>query len=72
MSGPGLAYGPWHMVTGVDISPIQPQAVAPNCFFEIYNVEGNWPWRTPHDFIFIRHMNTAFADWSETIEKAFR
>ncbi|OBR03946.1 Methyltransferase domain-containing protein [Colletotrichum higginsianum IMI 349063] len=59
-------------VTGVDISPIQPQAVAPNCFFEIYNVEGNWPWRTPHDFIFIRHMNTAFADWSETIEKAFR
>ncbi|KAJ0143409.1 hypothetical protein CTA2_1270 [Colletotrichum tanaceti] len=70
-----MAYADEHpeaIVTGVDISPIQPQAVAPNCFFEIYNVEGNWPWRTPHDFIFIRHMNTAFADWSETIEKAFR
>ncbi|OHW96600.1 methyltransferase domain-containing protein [Colletotrichum incanum] len=70
-----MAYADEHpeaIVTGVDISPIQPQVVAPNCFFEIYNVESEWPWRIPHDFIFMRHMNTAFASWSETIEKAFR
>ncbi|GJC89291.1 putative methyltransferase tdiE [Colletotrichum liriopes] len=70
-----MAYADEHpeaIVTGVDISPIQPQVVAPNCFFEIYNVESEWPWRIPHDFIFMRHMNTAFASWGETIEKAFR
>ncbi|KAK1975551.1 methyltransferase domain-containing protein [Colletotrichum cereale] len=70
-----MAYADEHpeaVVTGVDISPIQPQVVAPNCFFEIYNVESEWPWRIPHDFVFMRHMNTAFASWRDTIEKVFR
>ncbi|KAK2039318.1 S-adenosyl-L-methionine-dependent methyltransferase [Colletotrichum somersetense] len=70
-----MAYADEHpeaVVTGVDISPIQPQVVAPNCFFEIYNAESEWPWRIPHDFVFMRHMNTAFASWRDTIEKVFR
>ncbi|KAK2017752.1 methyltransferase domain-containing protein [Colletotrichum eremochloae] len=70
-----MAYADEHpeaVVTGVDISPIQPQVVAPNCFFEIYNAESEWPWRIPHDFVFMRHMNTAFASWRDTIQKVFR
>ncbi|KXH69394.1 methyltransferase domain-containing protein [Colletotrichum salicis] len=72
-------------VIGVDLSPIQLNAsgsrmnawlnvvvysVPPNLFYEIYDLEQPWPWREPFDFIFFRHMNTAFADWVEIFEKA--
>ncbi|KAK1672847.1 S-adenosyl-L-methionine-dependent methyltransferase [Colletotrichum godetiae] len=61
---------PEAIVIGVDLSPIQLNAVPPNLFYEIYDLEQPWPWREPFDFIFFRHMNTAFADWVEIFEKA--
>ncbi|EXF76889.1 methyltransferase domain-containing protein [Colletotrichum fioriniae PJ7] len=57
-------------VIGVDLSPIQLTAVPPNLWYEIYDLEQPWPWRELYDFIFFRHMNTAFADWVEIFEKA--
>ncbi|OHE90551.1 methyltransferase domain-containing protein [Colletotrichum orchidophilum] len=45
-------------------------SVPPNLYYEIYNLEQPWPWRDLFDFVFFRHMNTAFADWGEVFEKA--
>ncbi|KAK1529556.1 methyltransferase domain-containing protein [Colletotrichum paranaense] len=57
-------------VIGVDLSPIQLTAVPPNLWYEIFDLEQPWPWRELYDFIFFRHMNTAFADWVAIFEKA--
>ncbi|KAK1526053.1 methyltransferase domain-containing protein [Colletotrichum costaricense] len=61
---------PEAVVIGVDLSPIQLTAVPPNLWYEIFDLEQPWPWRELYDFIFFRHMNTAFADWVAIFEKA--
>ncbi|KAL4803137.1 S-adenosyl-L-methionine-dependent methyltransferase [Aspergillus unguis] len=53
-------------VTGVDLSPIQPSLVPPNCIFEIDDV--TLPWTYPantFDFIHIREMFGCIPDWDE-------
>ncbi|EMT71448.1 hypothetical protein FOC4_g10009948, partial [Fusarium odoratissimum] len=55
-------------VIGVDLSPIQPPFVPPNCSFEIDDLEKEWTWTTPFDFIFSRMMTGSFSD-PETIAK---
>jgi len=51
-------------VYGVDIAPIQPPYVPPNCRFEIDDLEQEWTWTEPFDYIFSRMMNASFADWN--------
>ncbi|KAF6844656.1 methyltransferase domain-containing protein [Colletotrichum musicola] len=58
-------------VLGVDLSPIQPGFVPPNCSFEVDDIEKEWTWTVPFDFIFFRHMAGSLADWSEIIAKAY-
>ncbi|KAK2054070.1 methyltransferase domain-containing protein [Colletotrichum caudatum] len=58
-------------VIGVDLSPIQPNFVAPNCTFEVDDVEKEWLWKDPFDFIFIRSMISCFASWPDIIAKAY-
>jgi len=44
-------------VTGVDLSPTQPQHVPPNCKFQIDDASKEWTFRKNHfDFIHIRHL----------------
>lgn len=50
-------------VTGVDISPIQPGWVPPNCKFQIDDVEQPWTWTPDFDFIHLRHMEACISDW---------
>ncbi|CAI0653247.1 unnamed protein product [Colletotrichum noveboracense] len=50
-------------VTGVDISPIQPGWVPPNCKFQIDDVEHPWTWSPDFDFIHLRHMEACISDW---------
>ncbi|KAL0937526.1 putative SAM dependent methyltransferase [Colletotrichum truncatum] len=52
-------------VVGVDISPIQPSWVPPNCKFQIDDIEKlPWTWPTNHfDFIHIRNLEGCVADW---------
>ncbi|KAF6844657.1 methyltransferase domain-containing protein [Colletotrichum musicola] len=69
-----MAYADSHpkaTVIGVDLSAIQPGYVPPNCRFELDDIEKEWTWSQPFDFIFIRSMTGAITDWPGLIEKAF-
>lgn len=53
-------------VTGVDLSPIQPAFVPPNCTFEIDDI--TLPWTYPEnqfDFIHVRELFGCIPDWDE-------
>ncbi|KAL2811710.1 S-adenosyl-L-methionine-dependent methyltransferase [Aspergillus granulosus] len=53
-------------VTGVDLSPIQPSFVPPNCIFEVDDI--TLPWTYPanqFDFIHIRELFGCIPDWDE-------
>ncbi|KLU85185.1 hypothetical protein MAPG_04215 [Magnaporthiopsis poae ATCC 64411] len=58
-------------VIGVDLSPVQPAFVPPNCSFEIDDIEKDWTWSKKFDFIFSRMMTGSFADYRSIVEKAF-
>jgi hypothetical protein len=51
-------------VVGVDISPIQPGWVPPNCRFQIDDVQLAWTWdREYFDFVHIRNLHGSISDW---------
>ncbi|QPC70710.1 hypothetical protein HYE68_001462 [Fusarium pseudograminearum] len=58
-------------VIGVDLSPIQPPFVPPNCTFEIDDLEKEWTWKQPFDFIFCRMMTGSFSDPQAMAHKAY-
>ncbi|KAL0934655.1 TAM domain methyltransferase [Colletotrichum truncatum] len=58
-------------VIGVDLSPVQPDLVPPNCSFELDDLEKSWTWSQPFDFIFCRMMTGSFADNKSIVEKVF-
>lgn len=58
-------------VIGVDLSPIQPGYVPPNCSFEIDDLEKDWTWTKNFDFILARNMNGSFSDWERVLEQAY-
>ncbi|KXH27626.1 methyltransferase domain-containing protein [Colletotrichum nymphaeae SA-01] len=58
-------------VIGVDLSPIQPIYVPPNCRFEIDDLEKEWTWTELFDFIFIRSMVGSFKSWPDVIKQAY-
>ena len=45
--------------------------VPPNCTFEIDDVEKEWLWSQPFDFIFCRGLGGSFANTQEVMRKAF-
>ncbi|GKT54373.1 TAM domain methyltransferase [Colletotrichum tofieldiae] len=66
----GTGTGIWALdygkpVLGVDLSPIQPD------FFELDDVEKEWTWKEPFDFIFFRNMIASFKSWPDMIAKAY-
>ncbi|KAH9230768.1 hypothetical protein K456DRAFT_55198 [Colletotrichum gloeosporioides 23] len=63
---------PQATVVGVDLSPIQPNYVPPNCHFEVDDLEKEWTWKEPFDFIFARNMIGCFANWREIIAQAYK
>ncbi|CAK7268478.1 hypothetical protein SEPCBS57363_003112 [Sporothrix epigloea] len=69
-----IEYGDAHPeaeVVGVDLSPVQPEFVPPNCSFEIDDLEKEWTWDRPFDFIFSRMMTGSFADYGAVVKKAY-
>ncbi|KIW81861.1 hypothetical protein Z517_04887 [Fonsecaea pedrosoi CBS 271.37] len=62
---------PAAQVIGVDLSPIQPTLIPPNCSFEIDDVEREWTWSFRFDYIFSRMMVGSFADWPSFIGRAY-
>ncbi|OLN83287.1 Trans-aconitate 2-methyltransferase 7 [Colletotrichum chlorophyti] len=59
-------------VTGVDISPIQPGWVPPNCKFQIDDIEKPWTWPVDYfDYVHIRHLEASVSDWPALYAEAF-
>ncbi|OLN96410.1 hypothetical protein CCHL11_00663 [Colletotrichum chlorophyti] len=60
-------------VIGVDVSPIQPSWVPPNCKFQIDDIEQPWTWPSGYfDFIHIRNLEGAISDWKALYDEAFK
>ncbi|KIW21355.1 hypothetical protein PV08_01935 [Exophiala spinifera] len=59
-------------VLGVDIAPIQPKWVAPNCSFEIDDIEDSWTYRTDNfDFIHLRDPLYMVRDWPKLVRQMY-
>ncbi|KAF5576136.1 mRNA 3 end-processing YTH1 [Fusarium pseudocircinatum] len=60
-------------VIGTDLSPIQPDWVPPNVRFELEDATSNWTWSNDtFDFIHMRYLIGAIADWGALFKEAFR
>ncbi|TLD31153.1 hypothetical protein PspLS_02943 [Pyricularia sp. CBS 133598] len=58
-------------VIGVDLSPIQPSFVPPNVTFYVDDVEAEWTFSQPFDFIYMRMLSASIADWPKLIDQAY-
>ncbi|KAJ4227927.1 hypothetical protein NW759_004016 [Fusarium solani] len=60
-------------VIGTDLSPCQPEWVPPNVQFEVDDATERWTWGDNHfDFIHIRYLFGAIADWHALFKEAYR
>jgi len=57
------------LVTGVDISPTMPAVVPPNIRFEIDDVEDEWTYSKPFDYIHCRYMVGSISDWPKLMRQ---
>jgi len=62
---------PESQVLGIDLSPIQPEFVPPNCSFEIDDIEEPWTYKFKHDFIHVRMMVGSVANFPRLFEQSF-
>lgn len=46
-------------------------SVPPNCSFEIDDIEKEWTWSKPFDFIFSRTLAGSFSDTQAFIQNAY-
>ncbi|KAN0091943.1 S-adenosyl-L-methionine-dependent methyltransferase [Hyaloscypha variabilis] len=58
-------------VIGIDIAPIQPPFVPPNCKFEIDDIEEEFTYRRPFDFIHCRYMAYAVKSWPKLVQQIY-
>lgn len=59
-------------VHGIDLSPIQPAWVPPNCQFAIDDVEEEWTFPPNHfDFVHIRCLMGSISKWSTLYRQAY-
>ncbi|KAI8687668.1 hypothetical protein NCS55_00018700 [Fusarium keratoplasticum] len=60
-------------VIGSDLSPCQPSWVPPNVQFEVDDATEPWTWKdNDFDFIHIRYLFGAIADWNAIFKQAYR
>ncbi|KAJ9353458.1 S-adenosyl-L-methionine-dependent methyltransferase [Paecilomyces variotii] len=59
-------------VIGIDLSPIQPQFVPPNCKFIVDDVEADWTYSEKFDYIHQRNMVGSISDWDELFQQAYK
>lgn len=63
---------PETQVFGVDLSPIQPDWVPPNCVFEVDDLEQQWLWKEKFDFIHSGELSQSIRDWKKYIEQIYK
>jgi len=57
----------------VDLSPIQPAFIPPNCRFVIDDVEDDWLYPYNHfDFIHLRCLSGSIKDWNRLYRQAYQ
>ncbi|KAM6505944.1 hypothetical protein FSOLCH5_014121 [Fusarium solani] len=59
-------------VLGVDLSPIQPTFVPPNVSFFVDDVEEEWTYASPFDFIYLRAMTGSIRNWPKFFIQAYQ
>ncbi|KAK2730232.1 methyltransferase domain-containing protein [Colletotrichum kahawae] len=59
-------------VLGMDLSHSMPEYVPPNVKFEIDDLEEEWIYSRPFDYIHSRMMNSSISDWKIYLQKAFK
>ncbi|KAK5053185.1 hypothetical protein LTR84_002159 [Exophiala bonariae] len=63
---------PSAQVIGVDIAPIAPLLVPPNCSFEIDDIERTWSWsKSSFDLIHIREPLYCIRDWDRLFNQIY-
>ncbi|WQF85886.1 Putative S-adenosyl-L-methionine-dependent methyltransferase superfamily [Colletotrichum destructivum] len=62
---------PETLVTGVDLSPIQPPFVPPNVTFYIDDLEDDWTYSYKFDFVYGRMLTGSIADWPRFIHQSY-
>ncbi|KAF5021877.1 hypothetical protein F66182_6068 [Fusarium sp. NRRL 66182] len=62
---------PQSEVIGIDLSPIQPDFIPPNVRFIIDDIDEEWGYSEPFDYIHSRMMMFSIKDWEEYIGKIF-
>ncbi|KAB2575292.1 Methyltransferase type 11 [Lasiodiplodia theobromae] len=62
---------PASTVLGNDLSPIQPRWTPPNVKFEVDDIESDWAYSTPFDFIHSRYLVCSISDWPRLVRQAF-
>ncbi|KAL2108131.1 hypothetical protein VUR80DRAFT_4249 [Thermomyces stellatus] len=58
-------------VTGVDLSPIQPAFIPPNVTFVVDDVEDDWTFSAPFDFIYSRFLTGSIKNWPRFFRQSF-
>ncbi|OHE98936.1 methyltransferase domain-containing protein [Colletotrichum orchidophilum] len=69
-----INYGDEHPeaeVIGIDLSPTLPEYVPPNVRFEIDDVEEEWTWSQPFDYIHSRIMTASISDWEVYLRRCY-
>ncbi|KAK0382328.1 methyltransferase domain-containing protein [Colletotrichum limetticola] len=58
-------------VIGVDLSAVQPTFVPPNVQFQVEDIEEDWHFSLPFDYIHSRMMTGSIADWKIYLRRCF-
>lgn len=62
---------PDSLVTGVDLSPVQPAFVPPNCEFIVDDVEYDWAYPEKYDYVHGRFLSMGIRDWGRIFHQSF-
>lgn len=62
---------PGASVTGIDLSPIQPDFIPPNLEFIVDDMEQDWVEPTRYDFIHCRYMAGSIKNWPRLVQQIF-
>ena len=62
------------IVRGVDLYPPPSNWVPPNCLFEVDDIQKEWTWKDPFDYIHLRQLLGAFEDdgWTQLYNRCYK
>ncbi|KAK5169591.1 uncharacterized protein LTR77_005568 [Saxophila tyrrhenica] len=58
-------------IIGVDLSPVQPSFVPPNCQFMVDDIEYDWEYNKRFDYIHGRFLSMGIRNWARVFQQSF-